>query len=269
MAEVKFKVELNKGRHGIEFSKLAAISDAMRAFLEALTRDLSLPSAGPGWVADNFENNSVDFDCCYGAELDEKAAESARAALSMVFGNRAPASTQGLLITAETRGMFARIARPIAADEVIRFGLYHSGQMPSEWHELRRDRYVEMETITTGERRSFGEVQGIVHAFFKEAERPYLKIRELSTGQLVNCYFSPAMYHAAVEVLQDPQAVVLVEGWTRENRDTSFVEEVDATDFRAAPAFSADAIRAGFGSVPDYTGSQSTSEYIDEAREHG
>ena len=120
-----------------------------------------------------------------------------------------------------------------------------------------------------GPREVWGEVQGVVHAFFKEVERPYLKIRELSTRQLVNCYFEPAMYGAAVEILSDPQAVVFVEGWLREDRETGQVTDIEVTDFRLAPEFPLASYRAGLGAVPDYTGALSTSEFIDRMRHHG
>jgi len=115
-------------------------------------------------------------------------------------------------------------------------------------------------------RESFGEIQGIVHAFFKETEKPYLKVRELSTKQLVNCYFPPAMYRHAVKVLEDQEAVVFVEGWVKEDPETGFVTEIAVTDFRPAPEFSIQAFRDAIGSIPDYTGTLSTIQALDKLR---
>ena len=95
------------------------------------------------------------------------------------------------------------------------------------WADVGRFAHVaEPASAVATARESYGEVQGIVHAFFKEASPPYLKVRELSTQHLVNCYFRSEMYQAAVDVLADPSAVVLVEGWAKEDADSGWVTEL-------------------------------------------
>jgi hypothetical protein len=171
------------------------------------------------------------------------------------------------LILPKTRLQFARIADPLDPDEVIRFGLYQNGEdRPTDWFELTHTRLAEIEPPLKGIRRSFGEVQCIVHAFFKETHRPYFKVRELSTQELLNCYFEPAMYSAAVQVLAEQDAVVFIEGWTTENPETGFVDSIEATGFRLAPSFSPEEYRAALGSIPDYTGNGPTSDALEMMR---
>ncbi len=267
MSSLRIRVELNRGRHGMPLSKLADVAEETVRFLALFSRDMGLTDAEHRWVAERFENSSVDFDCRYATEIDEPIAVRCRRGFHAVFGNDYTVSDVAVFIRPETRRQYAHIARPIDPDEVVVFGLYSDGEpRPSEVFELTKDRAREVEAPQADARVSYGEVQGVTHAFFKEVERPYLKIRELSTQQLVNCYFPSEMYRGAVELLQDPDAVVFVEGWVKENRDTGFVTEIDVADFRLAPVFSPEAHRQGIGLIPDYTGGQSTDEFLERVR---
>jgi hypothetical protein len=267
MRHVRIRVELNKGRVGMPLDKMAAIARDTVDFLGSLTRDLGLEEPAHAWLAERFDNGSVDFDCRFAVPLEEARGLGLRSAMRMVFANDYSDATTAMLIRPETRRRYARIARPLDADEVARFGIYQDGTVDSiEWFTLSAALAAEIEEPLAGSHRSYGEVQGIVHAFFKEAEKPYLKIRELSSQQLVNCYFPKELYRNAVEVLADPEAVVFVEGWTTESAETGFISEVEVADFRLAPEFRSEVYHAGLGSQPGFTGGIETTDYIREVR---
>lgn len=267
MAQIRIKLEMNKGRKGMPLDKLAAVAGATEKFLVSFSRDIGLGKTQCQWLAERFENNSVDFDCRFASDVDESVATRGRRGLRAVLGNRYEDSEVAALILPKTRLQFARIADPLDPDEVIRFGIYQNGEdRPTDWFELTQSRLAEIQSPLKAGRRSFGEVQCIVHAFFKETHRPYFKVRELSTQELLNCYFEPAMYSAAVQVLEEQDAVVFIEGWTTENPETGFVDSIEATGFRLAPSFSPEEYRAGLGSIPDYTENRPTSEAIEMMR---
>jgi hypothetical protein len=267
MRHIRIRVELNKGRVGMPLDKLAVITRETVEFLGSLASDVGLAAPEHAWLAENFDNGSVDFDCRFAVPLEDDRAIRLSSAMRMVFANDYSDAATAMLIRPETRGRFARIARPLDADEVARFGIYRDTMLETvEWFSLTAALAAEIQEPLATTHRSYGEVQGIVHAFFKETERPYLKIRELSTRELVNCYFTRELYRSAVEVLADPDAVVFVEGWTTASAETGHVEEVEVVDFRLAPEFSEDVYRAGLGSQPDFTDKQETSDYIRELR---
>lgn len=267
MKSVRIRVELNKGRVGMPLDKIAAIVRNTVDFLDALTRDLGLGGASHAWLAENFDNGSVDFDCRFGLSLEDDTGVRLCSALRMVLANDYSDAPTAMLIGGDTRRRYARIAGPLEPDEVARFGVYGNGTIDSvEWFDLSPGFAAEIEEPLAVTHRSYGEVQGIVHAFFKEADRPYLKIRELSTQHLVNCYFPKALYGNAVEVLADPDAVVFVEGWTTENGETGLVTEIEVVDFRLAPEFQESVYCAGLGNQPAFTGQMETTDYIREVR---
>lgn len=263
MHQVRIRVELNKGRVGMPLDKLAVIAGKTVEFLGSLANDLGLAAPEHAWLAENFDNGSVDFDCRFAVPLEDDRAKRLSSGMRMVFANDYSDATTAMLIRPETRRHFARIGRPLDADEVARFGIYRDTTLDTvEWFSLTAALAAEIEEPLATTHRAYGEVQGIVHAFFKEAERPYLKIRELSTRELVNCYFPRELYQSAVEVLADPDAVVFVEGWTTASTDSGRVSEIDVADFRLAPEFCEDVYRAGLGSQGDFTGELETSDYI-------
>lgn len=259
---------MNKGRVGMPLDKLATITRDTVEFLASLTRDLGLDEPAHAWLAEKFDNGSVDFDCHFAVALPDDRAAQMTSALRMVFANDYADATTAMLIRSETRRRYAHIARPLDVDEVMRFGVYRNGGPESlEWFGLSPAMAAEIEEPLSGSHRAYGEVQGIVHAFFKETERPYLKIRELSTQELVNCYFPKELYRNAVEVLADPDAVVFVEGWTTASAETGLVTEIEVTDFRLAPEFKEGIYHGALGTMPDFTGDLETTDYIREMRD--
>jgi len=268
MNPLRIRVELNRGRGGVPLDKLAAIAQETMRFLSLFSRDMGFGNTDHKWIAEKFANHSVDFDCRLVETADETIVRRSRAALRGLMANDLSHPELSILIRPETRRQYARIARPLDPQEVAFLGVYEQEEEhPHEWYQLSRELMAEIEQPLTVERESFGEVQGIIHAFFKETERPHLKVRELSSQQLVNCYFEPEMYRAAVEVLAEPDGIVFVEGWCREDPETGWVTEIKVTDFRPAPAFSLEAHRRARGSLPDYTGPLSSAEYVDVVRD--
>jgi hypothetical protein len=113
----------------------------------------------------------------------------------------------------------------------------------------------------------FGEIQGIVHAFYKGSDHPKLVIRELISEQLVDCFFRAEMYRNAVEVLLDPDSIVFVEGEVVENTSQNKIESIDVSDFRLAPEFNLNSYEALLGNVSGLTGELTTEEFIREFRD--
>jgi len=237
MAILRIRVELNKGRIGMPLAKLARVCAETVKFLDMLSADLELVEGMAMWLAENFENSSVNYDCRLAAEISPTQAEVGRRALRMLMGETFDDPELGFRIRAETRRQYFHIAAPIDRDEKVRFGVYNDGESaPELWYELTRHE----ELLTPGgpvDRGVYGEIQGTVNAFFKEGRRSYLRVRDLSTRRLVQCFFGPDMYQAAVELLTDRNAVVFVEGFIREDADTGETSEIEVKDFRPTRLF--------------------------------
>ena len=262
MSTLRLRVELNKGRKGMPVGKLAQVCLETTRFLDLLCEDIGLPAPRGGWLAEEFENASVDFDLRHPEAVSEDMAELGRRALRMVLSNAFDDPMLGLAICSETRHQYRRIGSALGADEVARFGVYRGGESrPDAWFELQ---HANMPEIAAGliDRHVYGEVQGTVNAFFKEHSPPYLRIRELSTGELVKCYFRPEMYKTAVELLAERDAVIFVEGWLKEDAASAQIREIRVEDFRPAPEFDAGLYQRMLGALPDYTGALDSEDFV-------
>lgn len=132
--------------------------------------------------------------------------------------------------------------------------------------QLRSTYSVEMPAPTAGS--YLGEIQGTVHSFFKESKKPHLVIRELSTRELVKCYFDPMMYEKAVETLVERDSVVFVEGSVTQDPKTGVTSEINVSDFRPAPLFDLNFFKSFIGARPNLTGTLDSEEAIYRNRQN-
>lgn len=269
MAELRIRVELNKGRVGMPLNKLVAVSSEILKFLSMIVQDLRLATSESVWLAERFENNSVDFDCRFAAALDEQAVQRGNEGLKFAMGDPTVDPMLAFQIRSATCAQFTRITLPLDADEVVRLGTYNDeGSEPKSWYEFRHvtDTPVSPDIL---DRKVYSEIQGVVNAFFKENKHPHIRVRDLCTGRLVKCFFDPEMYEQVVGLLSDRSGVIFVEGYVREDADTGETAEIDGKYFRLAPEFDPDVFDHSLGSIPDYTGLLTTEQYVEQFRERG
>jgi hypothetical protein len=94
-------------------------------------------------------------------------------------------------------------------------------------------------------------------------------MRELSTRQLVDCYFTKDMYQGAVELLHDENAVISVEGIVVEDSSTGLVTEMEVTEFTPAPNFDLQSFERMIGAFPRaLTGGKDSAALLDEFRDN-
>lgn len=270
MNELKLRVELNKGRVGIPLDKLGRVVKETLQFLTAVDQDIGIGDDPKSWLALNFGNSSVNFDCLRVGELEPAVIDRGNRIIRSIMANDYSDPETDLLVRPMTRLQYTQIANPIDPDEKVLFGLYgNQDDEPVDWFELTRESAIRVLEDTPQIVTYYGEIQGIVHAFYKESASPKLVIRELSTRDLVDCFFTPDMYQAAVETLLEPNAVIFVEGEVSEDRIKNQVASIKVADFRPAPDFDDTQIDEFIGSYPEFTGNLTTEEFIRAVRQDG
>ena len=260
----KIKIELNKGKHGVELEKLATIARDTAKFLTSLSVDLGDPEAE--WIADNFKNGSVCFEVQSRREIKAEP-KVWRNAMHAVMANDFSDDVLNVRIRPETRARFFDISKALPEGDSAAFGICENGADSNvEWHRLDKTLANEASATSVPKIKNHGEIQGIVHAFFKETKSPKLVIRELSTRNLVDCFFDETMYAHAVELLRDKDGVVFVEGIVSET-ETGEISEIKVSDFTPAPEFYDGAFEGMIGNFPKaLTGEKDAAEALDEFR---
>lgn len=263
MPSLKIRLKLNEGRLGVPLEKLADVAKDMKVFLSMLTADLGFPNEE--WIASNFSNGSVMFDC-QRLSVDTKQHERGQQALRSVITNDR-FNTVNTLIRPATRLQYSQLAKRIDPGEIIKLGLYSNGEVdPKTWYDFSREKAEQIKIEENRKARYYGEIQGRVHSFYKEARRPHLVVRELSTRALVYCYFKREMYNTAVETMNEPDGVIFVEGDVTEDLGKGVIESINVADFRPAPRLEFAFYEASIGSQPRLTGNVTSKEYIERLR---
>lgn len=267
MKTPKIKIEMNKGKPGVKLQRLAEVAEETLKFLVGLSIDLQDPESE--WIAENFQNGSLCFDLRRQRESHTDL-EIWNKALSAVMDNNFSDDEINVRIRPETRAQFFEIAKVLADDEVISFGVQKNGDEDEvEWHPLDREQAQKAEIFTGPKLRNHGEIQGIVHAFYKETKQPKLVIRELSTRKLIDCFFNETMYAHAVALLEDKSAVIFVEGEASEDVDGS-VTDISVSDFTPAPSFDENTFENLIGAFPGaLTGNIDAQKALDNYRDNG
>jgi hypothetical protein len=270
MPELRIRVELNKGRIGIPLGKLAAIVEETSRFLGLISDDAGLGGDPHNWLAQNFENNSVDFDI---HKNDIKSEPKRKRALTLLRGvmgaslNKAAATS---LVSAATWRQYAKIAAPLDSDEKIDFGLYLNGSVkPDEAFTLTKTIADTISRAFLKTASYFGQTQGRIHALYKEVDKPKLVIRDLSEGYLLDCFYKSEHYPSVVRALADENASVIAEGIVTENLESGRIESISADVISVGPHFDLAFYNSFLGSKPDLTGRLSTEQYINLSRRHG
>lgn len=267
MSNLKLRVELNKGRVGIPLSKFGNIIKKTQQFLAAAGEDIGLDGDPKDWGADNFKNGSVDFDCRRMDSQPPNIINYGNQILRHIMKNDHSDPEMNLKIRPITRLQYARIADSIAHDEIVSFGLYQNGaEAPSEWFELTKESALEIIEEKPQFITYYGQIQGIIHALYKESTPSKLIFREQATGALIDCLFGPDLYQTVIDILRKRDAVIFVEGKVTEDQAEGQVKSIEVAKFQPAPDFDEDQIKRFIGSQPNYTGKLTTEEFIDKVR---
>jgi len=255
---------MNKGRPGVELEKLAAIAKDTAKFLISLSVDMGLPEAE--WLADNFKNGSVCFEIQSKRDIRPPAGMW-NDALHSVMANDYSNEDLNVRIRPETRIRFFEIARVLPEGDFVSFGIVRNGSDENvEWHRL--DQGIANRIVEANEPKikNHGEIQGIVHAFYKESKTPKLVVRELASRNLVDCYFNESLYEQVVALLKDKEGVIFVEGTVTET-ETGEISEMHVSDFTPAPEFDETWFEGAIGRFPyALTGNKDAAEALDEFR---
>jgi hypothetical protein len=119
MAQIKLRIELNKGRTGAPLEKLGTVARQMERFLRAVAADLNIDARPGEWLAVNFKNGSVAWDASFQEEVSE--AQVRRFNDSIEFITDYDPETEGTngIVTDLTLLEYSKIGDCIDPDEVI------------------------------------------------------------------------------------------------------------------------------------------------------
>ncbi len=85
-----------------------------------------------------------------------------------------------------------------------------------------------------------GSIIGNTYEWTKGSREPFVKIRDIATGQLVKCFYDDIDYKKVTQLFEKKDSLVIIYGHISFNRLTEKTEVTKATDFEIAPHMSQD-----------------------------
>ena len=270
MAQIKIRIELNKGRMGAPLEKLGDISRQMEKFLRALTADLNLEVKKSEWLAVNFKNGSVSYDASFQHEVTDSTFRHFNRCIEFVTDFDPETDGSNGLVSDATLLEYGRLGEHIDPDEAIGIGLYTGGvRTPKKWRQVNYRKTSRVRDAMEMPIRSYGSIQGILHAWFKEAHNPYFQVREFATDQLVKCIYDQALYPTIVDAVKERSSVVYATGHLKLDRAKRAVDEMLVERIDRVEKISDDEFKSFFGIAPDITGKLTTDQFISNVRLDG
>lgn len=261
MADVRLKVILNKGREGIPAHKLAEFAKEIDKFLRMFSSDLQIEK--PEWVAERFKNGSLMYENRLVTSLPNERRVIARKALEQITSPKTKADMLSYGIRHQTYGQFAKIVAPADNDEAVVFGIYtDKGTFSKRILNKKRAEIIEKQVKQRINR--YCGYRGTISAFYPGSNKVH--ITEKTTGQVINCVFTSALYPHIIKALNKQNTVVNVEGWLRQeiSEDSAYLYIEHLSEM---PIYQQGDLEKFFGCDPDFTGEFSTEEYLNEIRD--
>jgi len=212
MAKLRIRFTINKGRNGAPLGKLGKISEQADKFLRAISIDCGVHARVGEWVAADFENGSVMFDAAYQGAVDSGVAQIFEHKMEVLADFDSDRDGLNGVIRESTALEYARIGSLIDPDEEIGIEIYpHRGGKPKR----RTITYSKSQTLKTKVENpipAYGSVQGIIHAWVKGVETPYVQVRELATNNLIKVEYARDQYSNIAKAMTEKNTVVLIAG---------------------------------------------------------
>ncbi|MES2960034.1 MAG: hypothetical protein V4750_02035 [Pseudomonadota bacterium] len=257
---------MNPGRKGIPLSKLSKQAESIELFLRSLASDLGEDGSTQLWLATDFRNGSVINTAEYQAVVDVDQAVQLNVAVLALAKFRTLDSVPSFVSPA-TLDRFASLRGGLDDGENLGIAVFDPETGKAQrWQYVDKLKFAEIGDAIDAEVRYVGSVMGTTHEWNKGADRPYLIIRDLASGELVKCTYSDADYPKVSNIFTRKSAVVVIEGAILFNRITGRSEVTAATGFEFAPDFSDADFEAFFGCAPDLTGDLGTDDFIAKGR---
>lgn len=218
MPRIKVRVEIKKGGAGVKLHQLADISEQCLLFLTMLCKDAGISVDREQWIALNFDNQSVDYDCEAETEVEPRRVLDYNMGLKAVASENFASPDLPFQLRQGTIRQFSNIAASLDVNQLIQFGVYNDPRNESvEKLPLTKEKALRIQKQVPEFVEYYGAIQGVIHALLKESDDPHITVREQVSRSLVKCYFSKEHYAEIVGLLRDREAIVYTEGRISEN----------------------------------------------------
>jgi hypothetical protein len=268
MPQFKMRVTLFKGQESIELSRLSSLPEELAKLFKSIGDDAGVLPMQNQWRASKFSDGSLGFEVATHEGLTQKSAAVCRRIATSVLAGK-PQAAHAAGATEKTFLQYAQVAKKIHPGESVALSI-----LPAKGGKRAAKPYLVtsevVERLTEAVRpfiEYHGTVLGVIHAFYKEAERPHFDLRDISRDNIVKCFFARDLYNDVVGALAPRERRVHVSGTVRANRLSKTIDSISVERLMLVDPLSEEDFEKFFGIAPTMTGDIGAAEYVSSLRE--
>lgn len=267
MPNIRVRFKLNPGREGIAFSKLAKHAEAIENLLHSVAKDIGLLPEQNEWLGKDFKNGSVFSTAENQALVDVEQKEQFNYIFKELIKFK-PKKNGDLPVgvTLQTLENFSNLKTPLEIDETIGIGLYDEGKNSPKFYKVTKLKLEEIAKCIDAETSYVGAVIGYTYEWTKGAKEPFIKIRDIASGELIKCIYDDKDYKKVAKLFDIKDALVVIYGSITFNKLTEKTEVIKASDFEISPSLDQSQYENFFGSAQGFTGGIDAASYIRKLR---
>ena len=220
--------------------------------MRSLASDCNIETQPGEWLAVNFKNGSVEYDAEFQGDVSIGVSQVFTRNLEHLADYDEETEGLNLPVSSATAMEYARIGALIDPDEIIRLGIFPAGGGKPKWRNITYAKTAVIHREVEQPLPSYGAIQGIVHAWFKEAKEPYFQVRELSSDTLIRVVYSSNKYAEVVEAVKERTSVLIITGNMLLDRATRQATEIRAEKIERVKILSTAEFEQFFGSAPEF-----------------
>lgn len=247
MANLRLKIELNKGKRGISLSKLEKVVQEMRRFLESMADDIELAEPD-SWVGVDFTNGSLAFSTEYVHDVPAPKLDRFNGAIVSLVNSEYPQSLQR-----STSNKFFDLARNLDQGETAEICVFDQVRAAISMRITYETYEVARRIKVLPFRETIGSIQGKIHSLYKESKPPHFQLRELATENLIKCLYEPNVYPEIILALSADDQVIHVRGVITTDTRGHSIHHVKVRDITLAPSY-------GYEDVEKFLGANGTDD---------
>jgi len=256
MAGLKVRFVINQGRHGAPMSKLGKISEQAEKFLRALATDNAIETKPGEWLAANFKNGSVEYDAEFQGDVNFGAVQAFVRGLEFLADYDPEGDGLNGSVSSSTALEYAKIGSLIDPDEEVGLGIYPAQGGSIKWRKITYHRTAAIRREIETPLPTYGSIQGIIHAWFKEAREPSFQMRELATDSLIRVYYPARLYADVAQAVQERTTMLIATGDMLFDRASRQATELHADRIERIRMLSTAEFENFFGSAPEFEASE-------------
>ena len=233
-------------------AKLGKIAEQTERFLRIFANDLGLEARAGDWLAADFKNSSVEFQAEFPKDVTAATAQIFSSGLE-VLADFDP-DNEGLngMVSEAAALEYSKIGALIDPDEIIRIGVMSPEGRAPRWRDITYSSFTTIRRTLEQPITAHGAIQGILHAWYKEAKEPHFQLRELASDGLVNVYYDDRLYDRVAKAVQERSTTLMVEGQISYDKVSRKALELRAKRIDAMEMMSPTEFLEVFGCAPEF-----------------